>query len=69
MNKINHFEVSKGLNILGPEVIHNIVMVVHHHSEGLERSRQTHSRTWGQGVSLHFIKRVEGNFIWLDKEQ
>mgnify|MGYP001242839292 CR=1 FL=1 len=29
------FDVSKCLDLLGPEVIHNIVMVVYHHGEGL----------------------------------
>ena len=29
------FDVSKGLDLLGPEVIHDIVMIVHHHRQGL----------------------------------
>lgn len=29
------FNVSKGLDLLGPEVIHDIVMIVHHHRQGL----------------------------------
>ena len=71
------FEVGKGLDLLGPEMIHNIVNS-HGSTSSLQgvgqvsgRSRQRHSRTSGRGGSLHFIKRVEGkgSFIWLDKEQ
>ena len=29
------FDVGKGLDLLGSEVIHDIVMVVHHHRERL----------------------------------
>ena len=34
------FDVSKCLDLLGPEVIHNIVMVVHHHGEGLAKDQR-----------------------------
>ncbi len=33
------FDVGKGLDLLGSEMIHNIVMVVHHHGEGLAKNQ------------------------------
>ena len=33
------FYVCKGLDLLCPKMIHNIVMVVHHHREGLAKDQ------------------------------
>ena len=33
------FDVGKGLDLLGSKMIHNIVMVVHHHGEGLAKNQ------------------------------
>ena len=34
------FDVGKGLDLLGSEVIHDIVMIVHHHREGLAKDQR-----------------------------
>ena len=33
------FDICKGLDLLSPEMIHDIVMVVHHHREGLTQDQ------------------------------